>query len=60
MAKYGSDLCNFYSKLDFWEFFIRKNFLLFFIEFKLLVYHNNILKITEILNNGSLLKTSSA
>ena len=38
-AKYWSDLCNFYSKLDFWNFFIRKHFLLFFTDFESLMSH---------------------
>ena len=40
MAKNGSDQCNFYSKLDFWNFFIKTYFLLFFTDFKLVMFHN--------------------
>ena len=57
MTKNGFDPCNFYSKLDFGIFFIRKHFfLLFFMDFKLLTFHNNIVEISEILNKGNLLK----
>ena len=41
-AKNWSDLCNFYSKVIFWNFCLRKYFLLFFAEFKLLIFHNNL------------------
>ena len=41
----------------FFEIFILENiFLLFFAEFKLLMFHNNIVKISEKLNKGNLLK----
>ena len=54
LAKNGSDLCNFYtrscSKLDFWKCFIKTFCLLFFTDFKSLMFHNNIVKISEILN----------
>ena len=57
MAKNGSDLCNFCSELDFWKFFIKKKyFLFFFFNFKLLMFHHNIVKISEGLNKRSLLK----
>ena len=49
-AKCWSDLCNFYSKVIFWNFCLRKYFLLSFAEFKLLMFHNNIVKISEKLN----------
>ena len=35
------------SKLDFSENFITNQFLLFFMDFRLLKYHNNIVKFTE-------------
>ena len=50
IAKNWSDLCNFYSKMIFWNFCLSKYFLLFFAEFKLLMFHNNIVKISEKLN----------
>ena len=50
-AKSWSDLCNFYSKVIFWNFCLRKYFLLSFDEFELLTFHNNIVKISEKLNN---------
>ena len=56
MAKNGSDICNFCSKLDFGKSG-RKHFLLFFMDFKLLMFHNNIVKVSEILNKENLLKT---
>ena len=56
-TKNGSCLCNFYNKLDFWKIFSRKYLLLFFTGFKLLMFHNNIVKISEILNKWNLLKT---
>ena len=59
MAKIGSDLCNIYSKLDFWKNFIRNIFFLFFaffMDFKVLMFHNNIMKTSVILNKGNLLK----
>ena len=49
MAK-SSDLCNFYSKVIFWNFCLRKHFLLFFAEFELVMFYNNIVKISEKLN----------
>ena len=52
MAKNWSDLCNFYSKVIFGVF----DFLLFFAEFKFLIFHNNIAKISEKLNKRNLLK----
>ena len=47
MAVNWSDLCNFYSKVIFWNFCLRKYFLLFFVEFELLMFHNNTVKISE-------------
>ena len=48
-AKNWSDLhvCNFYSKVIFWIFCLRQYFLLFFAVFKLSMFHNNIVKISE-------------
>ena len=42
--------------LTFWNFCLRKYFLLFFAEFKLLMFHNNTVKISEKLNMWNLLK----
>ena len=57
IAKNWSDLCNFYSKVIFWgDFCLSKHFLLFFAEFKLLMFYNNIVKISEKLNKWNLLK----
>ena len=44
-AKSWSDLYNFNSKVIFWNFYLRKYFLLSFAEFELLMFHNNIVKI---------------
>ena len=49
-AKSWSDLCYFCSKVIFWTFCLRKYFLLFFAEFELLTFYNNIVKISEKLN----------
>ena len=49
-AKNLSDLCNFYSKVIFWDFCPRKYFLLFLGELELLMFYNNIVKISEKLN----------
>ena len=49
-------ICNFYSKVIFWNFCLSKYFLLFFAEFELLMLHNNIVKISEKLNKWNLLK----
>ena len=60
MAKNGSDLCNFYntgSKQDVLNCFIKKYFLLFFTNFKLLMFCNNIVKISESLNKCCLKST---
>ena len=54
--KIGQYLCNFYSKVIFWNFCLSKYFLLFFAEFELLMFHNNIVKILEIFNKWKLLK----
>ena len=56
IAKNWSDLCNFYNKVIFWNFCLRKYFLLFFAEYELLMFHNNIVKISEKLNKQNLLK----
>ena len=55
-AKSWSDLCNFYSKVIFCNFCPRKYFLLFFAEFELLMFYNNIVKISEKLKKWNLLK----
>ena len=55
-AKSWSDLCGFYSKVIFLNFCLRKYFLLFFAEFELLTFYNNIVKISEKLNKWNLLK----
>ena len=55
-AKSRSDLCYFYSKVIFWNFCLRKYFLLLFAEFELLTFYNNIVKISEKLNKWNLLK----
>ena len=47
IAKNWSDLRNFYSKVIFLDFCLSKHFLLFFAEFELLMFHNNIVKISE-------------
>ena len=43
-AKNWSDLCNFYSKMKFCQ---RKYFLLFCVEFEVLMFHNYIVKNSE-------------
>ena len=53
-AKSLPDLCNFYSKVIFLEFLSEKIVLLFFAEFELLIFHNNIVKISEKLNKRNL------
>ena len=55
MAKNVSDLCNFYSKLDFRKTLI-KNIFAFLYGFKLLMILKNIVKILEILNKWNLVK----
>ena len=55
-AKNWSELHNFYSKVIFWNFCLRKYFLFFFAEFELLMLHKNIVKISEKLNKQNLLK----
>ena len=54
MAKNWSDLCNFYSKVIFFNFCLRKYFLLLFAEFELLIFHNNTVKISEKWKSGTL------
>ena len=56
MAKSWSDLCNFYSKVIFWNVCLRKYFLIFFAEFELLMFYNDIVKISEKLNKWDWLK----
>ena len=46
-AKIWFDLCNFYSTVIFFYFCLGKYFILFFAEFELLLFHNNIVKISE-------------
>ena len=46
-AKSCPDLCNVYIKVIFWKFCVRKYFLLSFAEFELLMFHNNIVKMSE-------------
>ena len=41
-AKNLPDLCNFYSKVIFWNFCLSKYFLLFFAEIELFMFHNTI------------------
>ena len=54
----GLDLCNFYSNWILEFFFIKNYFLIFFFtDFKLLIFHKNIVKMTEILKTWNLLKT---
>ena len=50
IARNWSDLCNFYSKVIFLNFCLSKYFLLFFAEFELMMFHKNIVKISEKLN----------
>ena len=53
IAKNWSDLCNFYSKVIFLKIWFKENIffiLLFFAEFELLMFHSDILKISEKLN----------
>ena len=57
MAKNGSDLHNFYSKQNFWNLLVKNIFFLFLTDYKLLMFHNNNVKISGILNNWNLLKT---
>ena len=56
MAKSWSDLSNFYNKVIFWNFCLRKHLLLFFAEFKLMMIYNNIVKISEKLNKWNMFK----
>ena len=56
IAKNWSDLCNFYSKVIFWNLCVSKYVLPFFAEFELLMFHNNIVKISEKLNKQNWLK----
>ena len=57
MAKYWSDLYNFYSKVIFWNFCTRKYFLLF-LRFELLMFHNFV-KISKNWTSRTLLKIAS-
>ena len=53
MAKSWSDLCNFYSKVILGIFVY---FLFFFAELELVMFYNNIVKISEKLNKWNMLK----
>ena len=55
-VKSWSDLCNFYSKVILLNFCLRKFFLVFFAEFELWMFHNNIVKFSEKMNKRNLLK----
>ena len=50
MAKNWSDLRNFYSKVTFLEFLSKEIYFTFLCWFELLMFHNNIVKISEKLN----------
>ena len=56
IAKNWSDLCNFYSKVIFWNFCVSKYFLPFFAEFELFMFHNNIVKISEKIERAELVE----
>ena len=45
-AKSWSALCNLYTEVIFWNICLRKYFLLFFVEFELLLLYNNTVKIS--------------
>ena len=49
-------MANFYSKVIFLNLCLREYFFLFYAEFELLMFHNNIVKISEKLNKWNLLK----
>ena len=55
-TKNWSGLCNFYITVIFWNFFLRRCFLLFFAEYEILIFYNNIVKTSEKLNKLNLLK----
>ena len=54
-AKNWSDLCNFYSKVIFWNFCVEKYFP-FLCRIWWLMFHNNIVKISDTWNKRNLLK----
>ena len=56
IAKNWSHLRNFFSKVIFWDFCLRKYFLLFLVEFKSLMFHNNIVKISEKIQQAELVE----
>ena len=56
IAKSWSELCNFYTKVIFWHFCLSEYFLLSFAEFELVMFHNNIVKISEKLYKQNLSK----
>ena len=51
MDKNGSDLCNFYSKIDFWKLFY-----LFVLLNVFFMFHNNTVKISESVNKWNFKK----
>ena len=55
IAKYWSDLCNFYSKVIFWNFCLSKYFYFSLPNLKYWL-HNNIVKLSEKMNKLNLLK----
>ena len=50
-TKNWSDLCNFYSKVIFWNFCLRTFFSLFLAEFELLMFHNTTIEQAELVEN---------
>ena len=57
MAKIWFDLCDFYSKVIFWNFCLKKYFVLFFFaEFELLMFHDNIVKNSEKIEQAELVE----
>ena len=59
MAKNGPNLQTYATSIvnkNFWNFFIKIYFMLFFTYFKLLMFHTNIAKIMESLSKWNLLK----
>ena len=60
IVKNGSDLCSCYSKQDLWKFFLKNYFLVFFIDIRLSMFCNDMVKISEILNKWNFLITWSS
>ena len=56
IAKNWFGLYNFYSKVTIWNFCLRKYVLLFLAEFELLMFHNNIVKISEKIEQAELVE----